>query len=157
VNRRLSAIAETAAALCELAHTTVLFRVRGSRAVSAAARRAMQRSSELEVGVESRWDVWRSVRALRRAEVLWPLPVLCLQRSLTLQAMLDRHEVPSRLHIGSRLEGGTLEAHAWVECGPYVFDAGSGGFLPFPPPRVEDAAPPPVARDDGSSGPAGSP
>ena len=45
-----------------------------------------------------------------------PFPATCLTRSLLLNWMLQRRGVRSDLRIGVRLAGGTLYAHAWVEC-----------------------------------------
>jgi len=41
----------------------------------------------------------------------------CLVKSLTLWWLLGRQGIPSRLRVGIRKEGGSLEAHAWVERG----------------------------------------
>jgi hypothetical protein len=39
----------------------------------------------------------------------------CLVKSLTLWWLLGRQGITSQLRVGVRREGGTLEAHAWVE------------------------------------------
>lgn len=39
----------------------------------------------------------------------------CLQRSLALWWLLRRNGIRSELHIGTRKEGGRLDAHAWIE------------------------------------------
>ncbi|HKW65532.1 MAG TPA: lasso peptide biosynthesis B2 protein [Candidatus Acidoferrum sp.] len=44
-----------------------------------------------------------------------PVHPSCLVKSLTLWWMLGRQGVPSELRVGVRKEGGSLEAHAWVE------------------------------------------
>jgi hypothetical protein len=44
-----------------------------------------------------------------------PLHASCLTRSLMLTWMLRRRGIASDLRIGVRLEGGRLDAHAWVE------------------------------------------
>ena len=46
-----------------------------------------------------------------------PFPATCLTRSLLLGWLLHRRGVTSDLRIGVRLTAGTLDAHAWVECG----------------------------------------
>ena len=46
-----------------------------------------------------------------------PLAVSCLARSLLLGWMLRRRGIPGELRIGVRLAAGTIEAHAWIECG----------------------------------------
>jgi hypothetical protein len=39
----------------------------------------------------------------------------CLQRSLTLWWLLRGNGIRGELHIGTRKEGGRLDAHAWIE------------------------------------------
>jgi len=39
----------------------------------------------------------------------------CLQRSLALWWLLGRNGIYSELHIGTRIEAGLLNAHAWIE------------------------------------------
>jgi len=46
-----------------------------------------------------------------------PFPAACLTRSLLLGWLLQRQGVKSELRIGVRLKQGSLDAHAWVECG----------------------------------------
>ncbi|MDO9147208.1 MAG: lasso peptide biosynthesis B2 protein [Hydrogenophaga sp.] len=46
-----------------------------------------------------------------------PFHATCLTRSLLLGWLLRRRGVASELRIGVRLTQGTLDAHAWVECG----------------------------------------
>ena len=46
-----------------------------------------------------------------------PFPATCLTRSLLLGWLLHRRGVQSDLRIGVRLIEGSLDAHAWVECG----------------------------------------
>ena len=150
MSRRPGSLFETAAALGALAGTWLLFHVRGQRAVSASVRRAMGvQASTVEELAASRWDVWVTTRALRRAERVWPLRVACLQRSLALQSLLSRHDVAGRLRVGSRIEDGDLAAHAWVEVGDYVLD-GHGArpdFAPFPAPGTR-GAPEVMPRDE---------
>jgi len=45
----------------------------------------------------------------------YPCPVTCLRRSLVLQVLLKDCGITTELHLGVRKEGGTLEAHAWLE------------------------------------------
>lgn len=42
-------------------------------------------------------------------------PANCLQRSLALWWLLGRQGIRSELYIGTRKEGGRLDAHAWIE------------------------------------------
>lgn len=64
----------------------------------------------------------------------------CLTRSLYLWWLLRRRGVGAKLRIGVRLEDGTLEAHAWVECdGIPVNDRPDVG-ADFPP-IVDSVAP----------------
>jgi Transglutaminase-like superfamily len=63
-----------------------------------------------------------------------PWPATCLTRSLVLVRMLRRRGAAARLCIGVRLEGGALDAHAWVELeGIPVNDAPDVGvrYAPF--------------------------
>lgn len=39
----------------------------------------------------------------------------CLRQALAVQWWLHRRGLPAHLRIGARRDGGTLEAHAWVE------------------------------------------
>jgi Transglutaminase-like superfamily len=41
----------------------------------------------------------------------------CLEISLALWWLLARQGIASELRVGIRKDGGTFEAHAWVECG----------------------------------------
>ena len=71
----------------------------------------------------------KSVRALALADIRTlgeavniaarhtPFPAACLTRSLILVWLLQRQGVKSELRIGVRLTQGSLDAHAWVECG----------------------------------------
>lgn len=57
--------------------------------------------------------------------------VPCLPRALVLQRLLAGRGIPSEVRIGVRREGGSLTAHAWVECGDLTLDpepAAAGRF-----------------------------
>jgi len=43
------------------------------------------------------------------------LPMMCLTRACTLQWMLSRRGIPSRLRIGMNRSQVGIHAHAWVE------------------------------------------
>ncbi len=45
-----------------------------------------------------------------------PLRSTCLARSLFVQWLLRRQGTSSDVNVGVRFSGGSLEAHAWVEC-----------------------------------------
>jgi hypothetical protein len=40
----------------------------------------------------------------------------CLEKSLTLWWLLSREGIASEIRIGTKKDGNTFEAHAWVEC-----------------------------------------
>ena len=46
----------------------------------------------------------------------------CLERSLVLWWLLGRRRIPAKLRIGVKKEGGSFEAHAWVESGGVVWN-----------------------------------
>jgi hypothetical protein len=46
----------------------------------------------------------------------------CLVVSLALWWLLARQGIASELRVGVRKDGGTFEAHAWVECGRVTLD-----------------------------------
>jgi hypothetical protein len=78
------------------------------------------------------------IRALselvNRAAHHHPLPASCLTRSLLLAWLLRRRGWGSELRIGVRLNDGSLDAHAWLECdGIPVNDRAdiAGDFRPF--------------------------
>ena len=132
------ALRELAVALRELARTTLLFRLRGRRAVSREASRAMKPPTASEDAPSpGRADILPAVRAVDRAQALWPLPVACLQRALVLQIMLGRQGVASAVRVGSRFVDGEFAAHAWVEAGSHVLDehGEAPDFAPFPVPE----------------------
>jgi hypothetical protein len=60
-------------------------------------------------------DATPIVRAVLRAKHLFPVPMLCLPESVALAEMLVIRGQPCALVLGARLEGGGLDAHAWVE------------------------------------------
>lgn len=61
--------------------------------------------------IESARRVARSVAA---AAAILPGRLRCLEQSLALYALLQRHGIPSHLRIGVQPHG--MTAHAWVEC-----------------------------------------
>jgi hypothetical protein len=106
-----------------LARMTVLFRLRGARAVARATGRAMEivptEESDL---LSSKVDLWRTYRAFIRIKRLWPGDVTCLQTAVALQEVLRKRGIAGAVRVGTRREGGQLQAHAWVEVGVYVLD-----------------------------------
>jgi hypothetical protein len=158
MRRRPVALIEFITALRALAQTTLLFRIRGRTAVSAAVRDGMRRTPPTREQLAGRHrEMWLSVRSLKRAERFWPLRVRCLQHSLALQSMLARKGIDGRLQVGSRIDGGELSAHAWIEVGDYVLDhhGKTGGFATFrsarSSPRADAEQPegPPALDADG--------
>lgn len=87
------------------------------------ARQESRRPAEVTVAL-----VDRAARATRAT---------CLTRSLTLWALLRRDGCGPIIRFGARSGSGTVEAHAWVECGGKTFDTlksvDSGTFVPFRP------------------------
>jgi len=59
----------------------------------------------------------RLYRLVELASRLYPLPMTCLPRALTLRWMLARRGIVSALHIGAHKVDSGLSAHAWVEIG----------------------------------------
>jgi hypothetical protein len=57
----------------------------------------------------------------------------CLLLSLTLHHWLRREELPSRLRIGVRKDGGALLAHAWVELAGQVVNDTAASVAAFAP------------------------
>ena len=111
---RMAAGLECVRALVLLGRTTVLFRLGGARRVALATERALDAPPGLS-GRGGRAALSRSLRAVRRAKALWPLPVLCLQSALVLRALYVRQGLPARVRVGVRLVDGELVSHAWVE------------------------------------------
>ena len=56
----------------------------------------------------------------------------CLSRSLTAMRLMSRRKIAGRLRVGVRLDGGALEAHAWLEVGGVPVEPGKAGYEPFP-------------------------
>ena len=89
----------------------------------------------------ARWNVRTCERAnvealsaLRVANVVdrvarrHPCRPTCLTRSLALWWLLGRRRIAAELRVGVRKEGGSLQAHAWVEsCGQVLGEAGDVG------------------------------
>jgi len=57
-------------------------------------------------------QIMRNTRIARSYHRYW---TNCLSHSLTLWALLHRERIPCEVRVGSRIEGGHLKAHAWVE------------------------------------------
>lgn len=58
----------------------------------------------------------------------------CLEQSLVLWQLLQRHGFPAELKIGARKEAGQFEAHAWVELNGQALNNEDGQhreFVPF--------------------------
>ena len=123
MNRRVRSLVCFAVALWSLATTTVLFRVRGRRAVAAAAAAALRMvPNDAEDALRASDEIWIAFRAVRRAKRLWPTPVKCLQTALVMQRVLVTRGIQSRLVIGASGTGGGLQAHAWLRVGDFVLD-----------------------------------
>ena len=45
-----------------------------------------------------------------------PRDFTCLEESLTLWCLLERQDLAATVRIGTRMNEGKFEAHAWVEC-----------------------------------------
>lgn len=54
-------------------------------------------------------------RLVRYAAQLHPISMTCLDKSLTLQKILSKRNIPAQIKIGARKIEDTLYAHAWVE------------------------------------------
>ena len=117
----------------------LMLRLKGLRGVQAAIGRIAPR--DRPDGLEP-VDIARLVAAASRHGVYRRE---CLPTALSLQWLLARRGVDSRLHLGVRRGEGIIEAHAWIEHageplieGPVVRDH----FAPFPggvPPLRNDA------------------
>jgi Transglutaminase-like superfamily len=62
-----------------------------------------------------------------------PFRTNCLEQSLVLCWLLERHGIPADLRIGARKEADRFEAHAWVEVAGCPVDAGSEEHIHFVP------------------------
>lgn len=56
-----------------------------------------------------------AVRAVERVRCHSPLSGTCLSRSLTLEYLLRRQGIRTKLRIGVRRNGSRIAGHAWVE------------------------------------------
>jgi len=131
---RVAAAAETGFALLLFAWTTVLFRVRGQRAVAQATRRAMAVPPlDADEAAALQSELWRWARAVWRAKAIWPLESKCLQTALVTHRLLQSKGVLAPIRVGVKQAGGQTQGHAWVEVGPYAIDDSqlSPGFIPF--------------------------
>jgi hypothetical protein len=57
----------------------------------------------------------------------------CLEKSLALWWFLGRRGMASSLRIGTRKDGGRLEAHAWIEFGGSALNETSGSLRSYAP------------------------
>lgn len=65
--------------------------------------------------------VCQSVSSVARNFVF---PVRCVVRSVAIRRMLGRRGVDSSVIVGVRYDDGTIQGHAWVECGGHpLFDS----------------------------------
>ena len=74
----------------------------------------------------------RLAARVERSSSLGVYRVPCLPRALLLERMRTARGLPARLRIGVRRTGGSVRAHAWIECADLVLD---------PDPRVEERFP----------------
>ncbi len=75
---------------------------------------AMTRDSGREANVATD-NIYRLRKIFNAALRAQPLPTNCLRRSLALHIFLKRHNVESRLRVGTKLANGRLHGHAWLE------------------------------------------
>jgi hypothetical protein len=133
----LDAAIDTIRACIALMQTTVLFYVRGRRAVARATWRAGETPAASVSPAPTDAVIWRAQRAVRRATRAWPANVQCLQTALVLHRVLRARRVHSTLRIGVRIDGDELQAHAWVEVAGCRLDgapAADNGFVALEPP-----------------------
>ena len=69
----------------------------------------------------------RAANVVDRVARRHPCRPTCLTRSLALWWLLGRRRIVAELRVGVRKEGGSLQAHAWVEVGGHVL--GEAGDL----------------------------
>src|SRR5262249_44115408 len=60
--------------------------------------------------------VFRTARMVRAVARLSAGRFTCLEESLTLWCLLERQDLAASVRIGTRMNEGKFEAHAWVEC-----------------------------------------
>jgi hypothetical protein len=136
--QQVSAVRDTSRAVVLLARTTILFRVRGRRAVARATRCAIRVTDEDHRDACERSDeIQGAFWAVERATHLWPLRVTCLQVALTLHHLLRERGLSAPVRLGVRAKDGGFAAHAWVRCGPFLLDSAkvAADFEPFFTPR----------------------
>jgi hypothetical protein len=75
----------------------------------------LERRSGMRAGNGGTLDAQQLARLVAAAARWGPWRASCMVRSLTLQCLLKRHGLESRLRLGVRKAGKSLEAHAWVE------------------------------------------
>jgi transglutaminase superfamily protein len=89
------------------------------------------RATRAEQGIESARRIAKLQAAVERHFFFRPQ---CLEHSLVLRWMLQRHGIAANLRFGARKEEARFEAHAWVEVGGVATDELNGygmGFVPF--------------------------
>jgi hypothetical protein len=119
--------------------------LRGFKATQVALRRFLPLANgSIEGAVHAEADqVSRTARMVRAAAHYGIGDPTCLEKSLALWWLLGRQGIPSALRIGTRLNAGRFEAHAWVECDGAVLNepdephrhyaAFQGSFSALPP------------------------
>lgn len=145
--KRLAAMLETLQALLLFAQTSVLFRIRGRRAVALATRRAMAVPPIANDAAEAMQDdLWRQARAVWRAKGIWPFEAKCLQTALVTHRLLLARGVAAPVRLGVDHADGQTRGHAWVEVGPYAVDDSQlqPNYIPFA--VAEQAAPGPLGE-----------
>ncbi len=77
--------------------------------------RAVDSSARAESRASADARITHLHQLIRYAAQLHFIPITCLERSLTLQKMLTRENIPAQIKIGANKIEGLLYAHAWVE------------------------------------------
>jgi hypothetical protein len=75
----------------------------------------LHRAVSVESKVISQTQIQRTSELINLAARHGIFQATCLTRSLLLEWMLRRRGVAAEMRIGVRLNGGRLDAHAWVE------------------------------------------
>jgi hypothetical protein len=91
------------------------------------------RPARRRVAADDRATIDAAVRAVSRVARHSPAPGTCLSRSLALQRWLSQAGVDSTIHLGGRVAGGALDAHAWLEWNGTVLTDGPDVERRFPP------------------------
>jgi hypothetical protein len=119
--------------------------IRGFRGTQSALQRflpALNKAHRIAAGPKSS-EVHRTVRMVRVAARYGIGSPTCLEKSLALWWLLARQGISAALRIGTRMNNGVFEAHAWVERGGAIVDdqqephfqyaAFEGSFSALPP------------------------